>query len=81
MVRTLVWFAYCRTIFQTPLEGAQTTIYVAVAKEISGMSGKYFEECHLSKMPRKARDENLAKKLWEKSVTFVKLTEEESQLI
>jgi hypothetical protein len=32
-------------LFQDVVEGAQTTIHLAVAEEVEGVSGKYFWEC------------------------------------
>jgi hypothetical protein len=31
--------------FQDTVEGAQTSIYVAVSEEVEGVSGKYFVDC------------------------------------
>jgi hypothetical protein len=31
--------------FQDAVEGAQTSIYLAVSEEVEGVSGKYFENC------------------------------------
>lgn len=35
-------------IFQTPREGAQTTIYCAVSPALVCTNGKYFAECQVS---------------------------------
>ena len=32
-------------ILKTPRQGAQTTIYCAVAEELDGVSGRYFGDC------------------------------------
>ena len=32
-------------ILKTPRQGAQTTIYCAVAEELEGVSGRYFGDC------------------------------------
>ena len=35
-------------MFQTSKEGAQTQIHLAVADELSGITGKYFDNCRVS---------------------------------
>ncbi|XP_008485985.2 retinol dehydrogenase 14-like [Diaphorina citri] len=37
-----------KTFFKTPEQGAQTSIYLAVSKEVEGVSGKYFSDCKVS---------------------------------
>ena len=36
-----------RLFFKTPEQGAQTSIYLAISDEVSGVSGKYFLDCHV----------------------------------
>nr|CAD7449058.1 unnamed protein product [Timema bartmani] len=62
------------------VEGAQTTIYLAVSEEVEGLTGKYFADCKEVTPSAAARDEGLAKKLWEKSEELVKLKPQEMQL-
>ncbi|XP_067000509.2 retinol dehydrogenase 11 isoform X3 [Anabrus simplex] len=62
-----------RLIFKTSLEGAQTSIYLAVSEDVEGVSGKYFVDCKEAYMSRAARNEQLAKKVWEKSEELVSL--------
>lgn len=69
--------------FQTSEEGAQTSIYVAVSKDIDGVSGEYFDNCRLAwlpEMPRIARDEKLAAEIWKKTEKCIHLTPEERRL-
>ena len=62
-----------RTHIKTPLEGAQTTIYCAVSEEMEGVTGKYLDNCKITKLENpQATDDDLAEKLWEVSA---KLTE------
>jgi NAD(P)-dependent dehydrogenase (short-subunit alcohol dehydrogenase family) len=50
-----------------PEKGAQTSVYLATAREVEGISGKYFEK-KLEKYPsRIAQDDALARRLWEVS--------------
>lgn len=43
----LSWFLHLitKTFFKTPVQGAQTTIHLAVSDELNGISGKYFMDC------------------------------------
>ncbi|XP_031351683.1 retinol dehydrogenase 12-like [Photinus pyralis] len=61
--------------------GAQTSIYVAVSKDVLGVSGAYFADCKKAKMPSSATNVHLAKQLWEKCEECVKLTTEEKQIL
>ncbi|XP_072028111.1 retinol dehydrogenase 12-like [Amphiura filiformis] len=47
--------------------GAQTTIYCALEKSITHLSGRYFDNCRVAKESELARDDGLAKKLWDVS--------------
>ncbi|XP_022107016.1 uncharacterized protein LOC110988085 [Acanthaster planci] len=63
-LRPLFWL-----FMKTPTQGAQTTIYCAVAGELEGLSGLYYGNCKEHPFPPVASlaDENIAKKLWEAS--------------
>ncbi|KAL3628611.1 hypothetical protein CASFOL_027657 [Castilleja foliolosa] len=60
---TLIW----KNIHQ----GAATTCYVALHPSLKGVSGKYFMDCNELKPSRLARNEVLAKGLWEYSTELV----------
>ncbi|KAF7273980.1 hypothetical protein GWI33_013334 [Rhynchophorus ferrugineus] len=60
-------------IFKTPLEGAQTTIHCAVAKNIERYSGSLFSDCWVVDMYKKAKNPELARELWSLSDKLVKL--------
>ncbi|XP_072027799.1 uncharacterized protein [Amphiura filiformis] len=47
--------------------GAQTTIYCALEESITHFSGRYFDNCRVSKESKLACDDGLAKKLWDVS--------------
>ncbi|KAM6461044.1 dehydrogenase/reductase SDR family member 13-like [Liasis olivaceus] len=55
-------------------EGAQTTIYCATEEGIETLSGQYFARCQQKETWPKARDDVLAKKLWEFSERLLGLT-------
>ncbi|GFG37272.1 hypothetical protein Cfor_10964 [Coptotermes formosanus] len=67
-----------KLLFKDSVEGAQTAIYLAVSEEVEGVSGRYFVDCKVACMSKAAMDDDLAKKLWEKSEVMVGLKQEES---
>ena len=48
-------------------EGAKTTLYCATAPELSSSSGLYYDDCKEGRMSRLARDECLAREVFERS--------------
>ncbi|KAK4875323.1 hypothetical protein RN001_011745 [Aquatica leii] len=68
-----------KLFYKSTEAGAQTSVYVAISKDLKGVSGKYFAECAYTTLPRLAEDRALAKVLWNKSEEFVKLTVDEKQ--
>lgn len=46
------------------LQGAATTVYAAVAPELSGHSGAYLEDCHIAQPSSQAQNAELAQQLW-----------------
>ncbi|WP_273126975.1 SDR family oxidoreductase [Bacillus weihaiensis] len=62
--------------FQTPLEGASTTIYLATSPEVKSISGEYFINKKIAKTSKKANDMDLAKHLWEWSSKEVSLDDD-----
>lgn len=56
--------------FKTTIQGAQTTIYCAVAPELDDVSGCYFDNCREVPCGENGNDEGVAKKLWEISETL-----------
>ncbi|XP_078386272.1 retinol dehydrogenase 14-like [Cetorhinus maximus] len=65
--------------FKKPWQGAQTTIYCAVAEELDNVSGLYFSDCAAKEAAPQARDDEAAKRLWELSEKMVGLDESEKQ--
>ncbi|KAL8526131.1 hypothetical protein ACS0TY_015382 [Phlomoides rotata] len=53
------------------LQGAATTCYVALHPSLKGVSGKYYVDCNEFEMSKFARNEDLAKKLWDFSYDLV----------
>ncbi|KAL3753806.1 hypothetical protein ACJRO7_001102 [Eucalyptus globulus] len=52
-------------------QGAATTCYVALHPSLKGVTGKYFLDCNEMEPSALARDERLAKKLWDLSNELV----------
>nr|XP_060618457.1 retinol dehydrogenase 12-like isoform X1 [Anolis sagrei ordinatus] len=64
----LVFLGKLLTFFlKTPWEGAQTSIYCAVAEELESVSGKYFSDCKPAYVWPQGRDDETARKLWDVS--------------
>ncbi|XP_047999034.1 retinol dehydrogenase 13-like [Leguminivora glycinivorella] len=64
---------YLKYFWKSPWEGAQTTIHLAVAPELAGISGRYFEDCADRSPSKQAQDIQLARRLWEESERLVQL--------
>lgn len=54
-------------------EGAQTSLHCATSPDALGCSGDYFDECRPKKPSALARDEALARELWECSEEWVNI--------
>ena len=53
---------------------AQTTIFCAIDETLDGITGRYYADCQESKLLNpKAENDELAKKLWEKSAEIVQI--------
>jgi len=59
--------------FKTPLQGCQTSVYLAASDEVEEVSGKYFMDCKERRLSSGAMDMDKAKKLWELSEKMVNL--------
>lgn len=58
---------FSKLLFLDPEAGAQTTLHCALQEGLEPLSGRYFSSCSLRAVGAKARDDGLAKKLWEVS--------------
>ena len=69
--RPITWFA---KLFMISIEeGAKPTVYCATSPEVAQQSGLYYDGCELKEASELARDEALARKLWETSEKWVGL--------
>ncbi|XP_068088274.1 retinol dehydrogenase 13-like [Hyperolius riggenbachi] len=64
------WF-----VIKTPRQAAQSSVYLAVAEDFQGTSGKYFNALKEAEPAPQALNEETAKRLWEESAKLVHLDE------
>ena len=57
----------------SPARGGKRIAYLAMSQEVDGESGRYFEKNCIKKPSRQARDEALAKRLWDESLRMTGL--------
>lgn len=71
-----------KPFFRSPEEGAATAVYLATDPSVEGITGEYFYNGKPAKVSRKARDEELSKKLfqWTEDFTGVPFKEIEVKL-
>ena len=62
--------------FKTAIQGAQTTIHCAVAPELEEVTGRYFDNCKERSCGENAKDDGVAKKLWELSESLCHLNDQ-----
>jgi len=56
-----------------PKKGAETTIYLASSPKVKNITGEYFSKKKIHKSSIESYDLDLAEKLWDLSVNYVKL--------
>lgn len=64
---TMLLYPITSLFFVDPVSGAQTTLHCALQEGIENLSGRYFSSCTVQNVQAKARDDTVAKKLWEVS--------------
>ncbi|XP_071238613.1 retinol dehydrogenase 11-like isoform X2 [Salvelinus alpinus] len=60
-------FSLFSLFLKSPREGAQTSIYCAVAEELHSLTGKHFSDCAPASVAPQGRNEETARKLWDAS--------------
>ncbi|XP_055504818.1 WW domain-containing oxidoreductase isoform X1 [Leucoraja erinacea] len=65
-------FALARPFTKSMQQGAATSIYCAVAPELEGLGGMYFNNCCRCLPSQSAQDEALASALWELSESVIR---------
>jgi NAD(P)-dependent dehydrogenase (short-subunit alcohol dehydrogenase family) len=71
---------FIKSFFKTTVDGAQTTIYLAVSDEVDGVNGKYFMDCKESSLKDYITNPELSKQLWDSSVKMVNLTSNDPKI-
>lgn len=61
-------------------EGCQTTLFVALAPELNGVTGRYFRNCRESRPNARVFNRQWQTVLWEESKRIVKLTRHDPQI-
>ncbi|KHJ88103.1 hypothetical protein OESDEN_12108 [Oesophagostomum dentatum] len=62
--------------FKTARDGAQTSLYLALSKEVDGISGKYFADCKLAKESVHALNDQACEDLYNYSQEQCGVTDE-----
>ncbi|KAG6490382.1 hypothetical protein ZIOFF_051678 [Zingiber officinale] len=70
LMRVFRFFTYM--LWKNVPQGAATTCYVALHPNLRGVTGKYFDDCNEEDTSNHAKDEELARKLWDISEKMVK---------
>lgn len=52
-------------------QGAATVCYLALHPQVAGVTGKYFVDCNVAELKSHATDQDLAKRLWDFSVSLL----------
>ncbi|KAM0938831.1 putative very-long-chain 3-oxoacyl-CoA reductase [Dioscorea sansibarensis] len=60
-----------KLLLQNVQQGAATTCYVALHPQVEGLTGRYFSNSNLSKSSSKCDNAELAKKLWDFSLSLI----------
>ncbi|XP_036062400.1 retinol dehydrogenase 11 [Onychomys torridus] len=58
---------------KTPQQGAQTSLYCALTEGLESLSGSHFSDCHLTWVSGQARNETVARRLWDVSCDLLGL--------
>nr|XP_010974909.2 retinol dehydrogenase 11 [Camelus dromedarius] len=53
--------------FKTPQQGAQTSLYCALTEGLEILNGNHFSDCHVAWVSAQARNETVARRLWDVS--------------
>ena len=56
---------YALGLTLTPAQGARTSVYLASAPEVSGVSGQYFAKCKPARAAERSQDVEAQERLWQ----------------
>jgi NAD(P)-dependent dehydrogenase (short-subunit alcohol dehydrogenase family) len=60
-----------RLVIMSEVDGARTSIHVATAPELEGVTGRYFDRMKEAEPSRASRDQDAARRLWEVSEELI----------
>lgn len=66
-------FSLAKNFAISPEKGAQTIIWLASSPDVEGVTGKYFAKCREDRVAPLARDDAVAKRLWDVSAEIAGL--------
>ncbi|KAM5274625.1 retinol dehydrogenase 11 [Ctenodactylus gundi] len=71
-VMSCMWrlFSFC---IKTPQQGAQTSLYCALTEGLEVLNGNHFSDCHVAWVSSQARNETIARRLWDVSCDLLGL--------
>ncbi|XP_007184404.1 retinol dehydrogenase 11 isoform X3 [Balaenoptera acutorostrata] len=61
-----IWWLFSFFI-KTPQQGAQTSLYCALTEGLEVLNGNHFSDCHVAWVSAQARNETVARRLWDVS--------------
>ncbi|XP_055495348.1 retinol dehydrogenase 13-like isoform X1 [Leucoraja erinacea] len=67
-------------LVKSPKQGAQPSVYLSVAEELEGVSGKYFDTMKQKDPAPQAADEKTSRQLWETSARLVGLEDNKATM-
>uniref|UniRef100_A0A2K5QRF9 Retinol dehydrogenase 11 n=1 Tax=Cebus imitator TaxID=2715852 RepID=A0A2K5QRF9_CEBIM len=67
-----MWWLFSFFI-KTPQQGAQTSLYCALTEGLEILNGSHFSDCHVAWVSAQARNETVARRLWDVSCDLLGL--------
>jgi hypothetical protein len=68
-----IWPLYTYLFHKNIPQGAATTVYCAVSKDLNGLGGLYFSDCNIATPLEIANDKEVSKKLFDLSENLTKV--------
>ncbi len=75
--RGRAWATVARVKYPGPAAGARTSVYLASSPDVSGVSGRYFEDCAPRASSATSQDVAIQQRLWLVSENLVRLSPQE----
>lgn len=69
-----------KTLFKTPQQGAETSIFLASSDSVKDVSGKYFIDSKEAQLKPYISDMEKCKVLWEESLKIAKINESDPKI-